>query len=70
MLNGSLCVGDNGVGFDAGAGQPVGHYGLANLRQRAASLGGRVTVQSSPGQGATVDVWAPLAAPEREEPHA
>ena len=65
-----LCVGDNGVGFDAGAGQPVGHYGLANLRQRAASLGGQVTVHSSPGQWATVDVWAPLAAPEREETHA
>lgn len=65
-----LRVGDNGVGFDAGAGQHDGHYGLANLRQRAASLGGQVMVQSSPGLGATVDVWAPLAAPEREETHA
>ena len=31
---------DDGVGFDATAAPPAGHLGLANLRQRAAALGG------------------------------
>jgi signal transduction histidine kinase/ligand-binding sensor domain-containing protein len=47
-----LKVSDNGKGFDpslAGSGS-----GLANMRQRAAQLGGSLIVQSVPGEGTTV----------------
>jgi signal transduction histidine kinase len=62
-----LQIADNGVGFDPAGPLAADHHGLRNLRQRAADLGGRCNVQASPGRGTTVDVWAPFAAPEREE---
>lgn len=70
----TLTIADNGVGFDpgphpgllsaSGAGDQVGaHFGLAMLAERAALLGGRLTVISAPGQGARVVVTWP--APEQ-----
>jgi signal transduction histidine kinase len=44
-------VADDGTGFDAGA--PYG-YGLTNLRDRLAALGGELDVDSLPGGGVTV----------------
>jgi len=53
--NGSfvLEVGDNGVGFDSGQSFP-GHMGLVSMSERAASIGARLEVESSPGKGTTV----------------
>jgi PAS domain S-box-containing protein len=57
--DGGLClrVVDDGRGFDPTALDtqlPAGHLGLLGMRERVALVGGRLTVQSAPGQGTTV----------------
>ncbi len=59
-----LAVTDDGRGFDASAAPATGHYGLANLRERAAAIGGRLEVDSRPGAGTRIIVRLPLASPE------
>jgi signal transduction histidine kinase len=56
-----LRVSDDGCGCDlsAGTGAP-GHLGLAAMRERAELAGGRLSVESSPGYGTTVQVWIPV----------
>ncbi|MEX2459255.1 MAG: PAS domain S-box protein [Actinomycetota bacterium] len=53
---------DDGVGFfPSEAEQPsAGHLGLAAMRARAETVGGRWSVASEPGAGTTVDFWVPL----------
>jgi len=46
-------IGDNGCGFDPEQVQSGGN-GLRSMRERAAAIGGNLTIQSSPGQGTTV----------------
>ncbi|HET7043972.1 MAG TPA: ATP-binding protein [Gaiellaceae bacterium] len=49
-----VAIQDDGVGFDGeavGAGQ-----GLKNMRQRAASIGGQLSVRSTPGRGTALEV--------------
>jgi len=48
-----LEVQDDGVGFDPTASYP-GHLGLHSMRERVARLGGRLEIQSAPGQGTRV----------------
>ncbi|MCP3423989.1 sensor histidine kinase [Nocardioides pinisoli] len=57
-----LDVRDDGRGFDAARVRPRGvrGRGLTGIRERAASLGGRAYVESSPGEGTTVSVHLPL----------
>ena len=60
---------DDGVGFDveqinAGYDQR-GSLGLLNMRERAESIGGTLTLQSAPGAGSTITLAAPLS-PLRE----
>jgi signal transduction histidine kinase len=62
-----LSVEDDGVGFDADEEPPAGHLGLANLRQRAAALGGIMSIASAPGNGTRLSIRIPLAAKERSE---
>ena len=38
--------------------------GLFHVRDRLRCLGGTLRIESAPGQGTCVDVWAPLAARE------
>jgi PAS domain S-box-containing protein len=55
-----LAVRDDGVGFDPAAhsGQPsLGH---ASMRERVQLAGGRIDIESAPGQGTTVVAWVPL----------
>jgi signal transduction histidine kinase len=55
---GVLEIDDDGRGFDPT--RPTGPgQGLRNLRERAASLGGRAQVDSTPGQGTRVRVTIP-----------
>jgi signal transduction histidine kinase len=54
----SLDVQDDGKGYDPAA--PAGGYGLLALRERLEAAGGRVTVESAPGEGTTVSVQVPL----------
>jgi signal transduction histidine kinase len=48
-----LTVKDDGVGFDQSITKPKSH-GLAGMRHRVESLGGRLDIRSQPGQGTTV----------------
>ncbi len=64
-----LRVVDNGQGFETQAPIPPGHHGLRNLHDRARSLGGTLTVTSSPGRGAAIDVRAPLGVLAQETVH-
>jgi signal transduction histidine kinase len=52
-----LEVRDEGNGFDATTTQPG--LGLASMRERAASAGGKLTVTSAPGSGTTVRLSIP-----------
>ncbi len=61
-----LEIHDDGRGFEPGANYP-GHYGLESMRDRAAEIGGRLTIESTPGAGTLVTVEAPAergAAPD------
>ena len=50
----SLIVQDDGLGFDPQQAQTAGHFGLPGMDERAALVGGNLTVSSQPGQGTTV----------------
>ncbi|HTX81257.1 MAG TPA: GAF domain-containing sensor histidine kinase [Streptosporangiaceae bacterium] len=52
-----LQVSDSGTGFDAEA--PRAGLGLASMRERAASAGGRLTITAAPGKGTTVRLTVP-----------
>jgi signal transduction histidine kinase len=45
---------DNGNGFDATTRVGEEHRGLRNLRRRAAAIGGKLNITSTPGKGTTV----------------
>jgi signal transduction histidine kinase len=60
----SIDVRDDGRGFEAARLHPAterGH-GLAGIRSRTRQFGGRVSVESEPGQGTAVAVWIPSEA--------
>ncbi len=51
-----LTVSDNGVGFDPERQRGPGHQGLVNMRDRVASIGGRMQLHSEPGGGTRIIV--------------
>jgi len=60
---------DEGCGFelpDPGVGPDDGHIGLVGMRERAESVGGSLTVETSPGRGPTVRAAVPMVAPDGE----
>lgn len=64
----ALEVADDGRGIDAPvlrAGARDGHWGLVGMRERAARIGGRLSIDSGAGRGTTVGLVVPLA---RETP--
>jgi signal transduction histidine kinase len=55
-----LVVADDGRGFDVEReARRADAYGLAGMSERAALVGARVTVASTPGEGTTVTVDVP-----------
>jgi signal transduction histidine kinase len=55
-----LRVRDDGRGFDPDAVRQAGrHLGLVSMRDRAAGVGGTLTVQSEPGKGAVIELEVP-----------
>jgi PAS domain S-box-containing protein len=56
---GHLEVRDNGVGFDTSKRIPARHRGLRNMAARAASISGKIAVESRPGRGTTLRVEFP-----------
>ncbi len=57
----ALCVRDNGVGIDQaviGRGRQ-GHFGLQGMRERAARIGGKLTLVSSAASGTEIKLVVP-----------
>jgi PAS domain S-box-containing protein len=54
-----LEVRDWGIGFDPESVEE-GHFGLEGIRQRVRLLGGRLTIETTPGSGALVRVVVPI----------
>ena len=61
-----LSIQDRGVGFDLQQfNTPQSGLGLAGMRERVASVGGKLNIQSSPGTGTLVEIKVPLKACSR-----
>jgi signal transduction histidine kinase len=54
----TLRIADNGGGFDpaTAAGPDSGHFGLSNMMERAARMGGQLQVQSQLNTGTTIEL--------------
>jgi len=67
----TLVIADDGVGFDPTGRVGAAHHGLANMRARAAAIGGSLEIRSAPGAGTKVVVDLPRRDPnpEHQEPH-
>ena len=52
--SGVLEVSDNGRGFAVGESGRADSYGLVGMRERAASVGASMEVESTPGGGTTI----------------
>lgn len=55
-----LKISDDGSGFDPGRSVRPTAVGLSGIHERAAAIGGRVTLESFPGQGTELTVTVPL----------
>jgi signal transduction histidine kinase len=56
-----MIVEDNGRGFDpAAVSQDEHRLGLYGIRERAELLGGKLTIESGPGQGTSLFVTLPM----------
>lgn len=58
----SLVITDNGSGMHEGARKP-GHFGLVGMEERAARIGGSLTLDSAPDTGTSVRVDVQLSIP-------
>ncbi len=63
-------VQDNGFGFEPGAQDhkdfSAGGFGLFSIRERLEFLGGRMVINSAPGQGTTVSLFVPRREEKQE----
>jgi signal transduction histidine kinase len=60
-----LVLEDNGAGFDPGTVARHGHQGLANMRDRAAAMGGALSIRSRGDRGTRVVVEVPASEMDR-----
>lgn len=51
---------DNGVGFEPASGDNSGHYGLRGMKERIRKLGGKISVDTSPGKGTDIQITVPF----------
>jgi signal transduction histidine kinase len=58
-----IAIHDDGQGFDSAAVRAG--EGLRNLTLRAREAGGRCLIESAPGRGTSIELWAPLASRPR-----
>jgi len=59
-----LRIRDNGRGFNQADPALLKSPGLLGMRERAAMLGGEVSISSAPGKGTSVTAWIALRPPE------
>jgi signal transduction histidine kinase len=57
----SVDIRDNGNGFNRAEADTKGHYGLSNMEERAAETGGKLVLESRPGEGTHVSFLIPKA---------
>jgi len=57
-----ISVADNGLGFEPGAIDTDEHFGLEIMKERMASIKGRLSISSSTGAGTVVSISVPLEA--------
>jgi len=57
----TLKVVDDGRGFDSRQVRPAGHLGIVSMQERARSVGGALTLVSTPGLGTEVTAVLPVA---------
>jgi signal transduction histidine kinase len=66
-----VIIEDNGVGFDASAGIAPGasgrQVGLIGMSERAALVGGELTIETAPGAGTTIYLHIPLGEDTTED---
>lgn len=55
-----MVIRDDGCGFDSNRQAGSGHYGLIGMRERARLAGGRLEVESRPGDGTILKLHFPL----------
>jgi signal transduction histidine kinase/ligand-binding sensor domain-containing protein len=55
----TLIITDNGRGF-SNTRPPDGHFGLQGMRERAAQIHAQLTIESAPGQGTRITLFAPI----------
>ncbi len=55
-----LCIGDDGRGFDERVCRRGQSFGLVGMRERVLALGGRLEIDSQPGEGCLLCAWVPL----------
>jgi signal transduction histidine kinase len=60
----TLRIEDDGAGFDPNARFGSAHFGLANLRDRAAAVAGTLTIDTGHGNGTRIIVRLPIAPAE------
>ena len=56
----TLCIADDGRGFDPQVPRTGAHLGLWSMHERVEQLGGRFGVDSAPGRGAELTITLPL----------
>jgi signal transduction histidine kinase len=62
-----LTIADDGPGFDLASLRTNGkHFGLQVMQQRAARVGGQIMIESTPGEGAQINVHVPLELPSQD----
>ncbi|MHA3738682.1 PAS domain-containing sensor histidine kinase [Pseudomonas sp. Eth.TT006] len=54
-----LTVSDDGVGFAVETDRPTS-FGLVGMRERVLIMGGRLLLESEPGEGTSLNVWVPV----------
>jgi PAS domain S-box-containing protein len=58
-----LSISDTGAGFDVDSMKAHGGLGLPSIRERARLVGGHLSIESQPSQGARINVRIPLSRP-------
>jgi signal transduction histidine kinase len=58
-----LTVTDSGVGYDSDQIRDQNGLGVISMRERLRALGGRLSIQSAPGEGTRVEAVVPIDGP-------
>lgn len=60
----NMTLSDNGIGFDKTTALLTDHYGIVNMRKRAAEIKGSLLINSALGEGTKIEVQMPMGSEE------